>query len=340
MKNSSLIFSKGILNIPFLKQFLVDENIVPFSFFNNGSKINRVIGWGLKPTADRARKYAAKHHLPYIALEDGFLRSLGLGVNKYPTFSLVYDDLGIYYDTTKPSRLEMLILNFETNEKQLKEAENAKNLIVQYQLSKYNHALDFVHECSNHRHIVLVIDQTFGDMAVHYGQANEQDFQYMLQSAVDENPEVEIWVKTHPDVLSKKKQGYLTTIAQHQRVTLLAKDVNPMSLLAYADTVYCVTSQMGFEALLLNKKVVTFGVPWFAGWGLTDDRHPQVSTLIAQHRHRPRSLLTLFSAILIPIPINQVIFLMLSGIYIKQKYSINYYKEIFTAMVCLGGNRQ
>nr|WP_236757363.1 hypothetical protein [Actinobacillus seminis] len=268
------------------------------------------------------------------------MRSLGLGVNKYPTFSLVYDDLGIYYDTTKPSRLEMLILNFETNEKQLKEAENAKNLIVQYQLSKYNHALDFVHECSNHRHIVLVIDQTFGDMAVHYGQANEQDFQYMLQSAVDENPEVEIWVKTHPDVLSKKKQGYLTTIAQHQRVTLLAKDVNPMSLLAYADTVYCVTSQMGFEALLLNKKVVTFGVPWFAGWGLTDDRHPQVSTLIAQHRHRPRSLLTLFSAILIPIPINQVIFLMLSGIYIKQKYSINYYKEIFTAMVCLGGNRQ
>lgn len=159
------------------------------------------------------------------------MRSLGLGVNKYPTFSLVYDDLGIYYDTTKPSRLEMLILNFETNEKQLKEAENAKNLIVQYQLSKYNHALDFVHECSNHRHIVLVIDQTFGDMAVHYGQANEQDFQYILQSAVDENPEVEIWVKTHPDVLSKKKQGYLTTIAQHQRVTLLAKDVNPMSLL-------------------------------------------------------------------------------------------------------------
>ena len=38
-----------------------------------------VAGWGHKPTADKARDYAAKHNLPYIALEDGFLRSLDLG---------------------------------------------------------------------------------------------------------------------------------------------------------------------------------------------------------------------------------------------------------------------
>ena len=38
------------------------------------------------------------------------------------------------------------------------------------------------------------------------------------------------------------------------------------------DAVYVVTSTMGFEALLVGKPVTTFGVPWYAGWGVTDDR--------------------------------------------------------------------
>jgi capsular polysaccharide export protein len=29
---------------------------------------------------------------------------------------------------------------------------------------------------------------------------------------------------------------------------------------------------MGFEALLLGKECVCFGMPFYAGWGLTDDR--------------------------------------------------------------------
>jgi capsular polysaccharide export protein len=29
---------------------------------------------------------------------------------------------------------------------------------------------------------------------------------------------------------------------------------------------------MGFEALMCAKTVVCFGVPWYGGWGLTDDR--------------------------------------------------------------------
>ena len=29
---------------------------------------------------------------------------------------------------------------------------------------------------------------------------------------------------------------------------------------------------MGFEAILLGKKCVCFGMPFYAGWGITDDR--------------------------------------------------------------------
>lgn len=261
-------------------------------------QVDQVIGWGLRPSTVRARAYAQKHQLPYIALEDGFLRSLGLGVKGYPPFSLVYDDIGIYYDTTCPSRLEKLLLEKPLqDQEQIKLAERALSQILTYRLSKYNHALDFSEIPSAKEKIVLVIDQTFGDMAVKYGQASEVDFNKMLETAISENPEAQIWVKTHPDVLSGKKKGYLTDLPQYaENVRIITEDVNPASLIKWCEKVYCVTSQMGFEALLLGKKVVTFGIPWFAGWGVTDDRNSSIQVLVQQERRQARSLLQLFYA--------------------------------------------
>jgi capsule polysaccharide export protein KpsC/LpsZ len=51
-----------------------------------------------------------------------------------------------------------------------------------------------------------------------------------------------------------------------------------------------VTSQLGFEALMLGKKVTCFGVPFYAGWGLTDDRIP------APRRRAHRTVLEVFAA--------------------------------------------
>lgn len=295
MKKKSLIFSRGILAIPHLNSFLPEVEIQA-KHIHASQHADQIIGWGLRPSTKKARTYAQKHHLPYIALEDGFLRSLGLGVQDYPPFSMVYDDLGIYYATEKPSRLEQLILTNSADSELLQQAETALELIRRYQLSKYNHAPDFL-PMAKKKNIILVIDQTFGDMAVKYGQADEASFHTMLQSAVAENPAAEILVKTHPDVISGKKQGYLTALsAEFAQVRLLAEGVNPLSLLQQVDKVYCVTSQMGFEALLVNKPVVTFGVPWFSGWGLTDDRHANVVRLQQQNRRADRTLLQLFTA--------------------------------------------
>lgn len=299
-----LFFSKGILKIPHLPHFFPK---VPFTYvgikswrlcFLKKSSIDAVCGWGFRPTAKKAREYATKHQLPYIALEDGFLRSVGLGVEGYPPFSLVYDDVGIYYATMYPSRLENLILHFQADADWAQQAKKAIHAIVSLKLSKYNHAPEKIIDRSDtERSVVLVIDQTFGDMAVKYGQASEHEFNQMLQVAIDENPNAEIWVKTHPDVISGKKQGYLTKLPEYQdKVRLISENINPLSLCEQVDKVYCVTSQMGFEALMLGKIVVTFGVPWFAGWGLTDDRHPLVNTLIQAQRRQPRTLHQLFYA--------------------------------------------
>ncbi|HFC8517396.1 TPA: capsular polysaccharide biosynthesis protein [Neisseria weaveri] len=297
MKKSPKIFSNGIRNIPYLQEFLTECNLYP-----SANQINCVLGWGLRPTTHKARAYAKKHRLPFIALEDGFLRSIGLGVTGCPPLALVIDDSGIYYDTTRTSRLEQLVLAADSMPSEIiEDARKAIDLIVADKLSKYNHAPIFSDGLSvkrlSEKEVVLVIDQTFGDMAVQYGGADTDTFGRMFQTALSENPDAEIWVKTHPDVLSGKKRGYLTDLSNHaENVRLVAEDINPISLLEQADKVYCVTSQMGFEALLLGKPVVTFGLPWYAGWGVSDDRHSGVAGLTAQKRRAPRSLLQLFAA--------------------------------------------
>lgn len=293
----SLIFSRKLFRINYLYQFLSDSQLIRASFFrkNNYSKV-QVVGWGLRPYTRRARKFASKHNLPFVALEDGFLRSVGLGVEGYPPFAIVYDDIGIYYDTTRPSRLEHLILTNSLTTEQLEQAEDAMNKIREYRLSKYNQAPDFFNQQSQSP-IVLVVDQTFGDMAIKYGQAEEQTFKTMLDAAISENPNAEIWVKIHPDVLSGKKKGHFTSFSSYPKnVRFFTEDVNPISLLQVVEKVYCVTSQMGFEALMLGKTVITFGVPWYAGWGLTDDRHSAIAKLKSAQRRTKRNLLALFYA--------------------------------------------
>ena len=112
----------------------------------------------------------------------------------------------------------------------------------------------------------------------------------MLQAAILENPDSTIYVKTHPEVTSGVKGGYLSDVQPSEKVVLLCALVNPVELLRQMDKVYVVTSGMGFEALLLGKPVSCFGMPWYAGWGVTDDRQS------CARRTRQRSVDELFVA--------------------------------------------
>ena len=63
-----------------------------------------VAGWGHAPTADRARRLARQPGVPYIAFEDGPLRSVRPGPAQ-PPMSMVMDRGGIYYDADSGSDL-------------------------------------------------------------------------------------------------------------------------------------------------------------------------------------------------------------------------------------------
>ena len=262
--------NKNIYKIPFLSEFLGDDICLIYS--NND--ITGIIGWGHKHTAETARKYALDNNLKYISLEDGFLRSLDLSVNGANPLSLIVDYTGIYYDANEPSDLENLLNSSDwITEDLLSSARSAIKKIILNNLSKYNHAPILSKKLfTNDIHPrVLLIDQTFGDASVTLGMADKNSFYLMLDQALDLYPKDNIIIKSHPDVIANKKQGYLTDYALSKGVKIIADDYAPLSLLKEFDIVYTVTSQMGFEALMLGKNVHCFGMPFYAGWGLTID---------------------------------------------------------------------
>lgn len=267
--------SPGITKINALASFLPEyshfSRIRPLS-----SKPNAVIGWGLKSTSDGARNYAARHGLPYVALEDGFLRSLGLGVEGYQPHSMVVDYTGIYYDASRPSDLENWLNHATFDAEELAQATRCIEQLSRYRLSKYNHAPDCsfpvagtINAKTNN---VLVVDQTAGDASIHHGGADADSFQQMLACAINNHPDADIFIKVHPDVIAGKKQGHLADAHDHPRCHIISDNINPWALFDRVKTVYVVTSQLGFEALMAGKQVHCFGLPFYAGWGLTQDQ--------------------------------------------------------------------
>lgn len=266
------VFSKGILDIPCLTAFL-DAPVVPCSTWRVPSSVSAIAGWGRRPSTVSARRQALKRGLPFISLEDGFLRSFAAG-SAYPPLSMVVDHQGIYYDATRESDLEHMLESGEDLIGNQAEAITlARLLIKRNSLSKYN---DFPEASSTDavwgERTVLVVDQTRGDMSVELGLAGPQTFAAMLQAALTENPDCTVLVKTHPEVLQGRKRGYLSELESSGRVVVLRDKVSPHSLLQKVRRVYVVTSHLGFEALLAERPVTCFGMPWYAGWGATDDR--------------------------------------------------------------------
>jgi capsular polysaccharide export protein len=69
------------------------------------------------------------------------------------------------------------------------------------------------------------------------------------------------------------------------------------SLISMVDEVHVNTSLAGFEALLRRKPVTVYGVPFYAGWGLTADLGP-----VPDRRTARRSLDELVAATLLLYP--------------------------------------
>lgn len=271
--------------------------------------LTAVAGWGHKPTADHARAMAARHGLPYLAIEDGFLRSRRPGPAER-SLSYVLDAVGIYYEGRAPSTLERLVhARLADARRAACDAEAIVSAIRTLGISKYT---DFdaaarrrLLEAAECRQPVIVVDQTAGDAAVAGADATRATFRAMLIAAVEENPDRPVLLKRHPETRLGRRPGYLDAalvadaaaespaVAEAVaagRLGVLADAVSPATVAEAAARVYAVSSLLGFEALIAGAAVTVFGGSFYAGWGLTDDRGPPTG------RRRPVPLACLVAA--------------------------------------------
>ena len=224
-------------------------------------------------------KNALYNNKNIIFFEMGFINSIYTfeNIRKIKNYSkvisYVFDDLAPYYDARYKNRLEEMLndKNLKINKKEIERARININKIIKNKITKYNHQPIYKPKIGKNKNKVLIIDQAYGDMSIAKGLANEYTFKNMFETAIKENPNSDIIIKIHPDNLLNKGNCYYNEETQKENIYLMSEEINPISLLEIVDKVYVCTSQLGFEALMMGKEVHVFGMPFYAGYGLTID---------------------------------------------------------------------
>ena len=224
-------------------------------------------GSGLPPTA------LAKD-VRVVRMEDGFLRSVGLGADLVAPVSWVIDQRGIYYDATRPSDLECILQATAFTNELLQRAADLRRRIVESGLTKYNVGTGGWRCVLPGAQVILVPGQVETDASIQFGAPGISSNMGLLQAVRQANPNAYVVYKPHPDVvagLRAKGQGEDEALRWCNE---MVSDVAMSEMLAAVDEVHVLTSLAGFEALMRGKQVVCYGQPFYAGWGLTRDVLP------------------------------------------------------------------
>jgi len=225
--------------------------------------------WGRKSFPD-VEQYAHLYNIPIFRVEDGFIRSVSLGSDLTQAYSLVVDLRGIYFDPTQPSDLEHILQNHIFTETEILRARKIKEYLIEKKLSKYNVYDDTVLNFPSDKKIIVVPGQVEDDASIAYGAAGMTNLK-LLQQVRFNRPNAYIVYKPHPDVLSGNRVGQVDSDEALMYCDRIVTEVSIDSVLSCADEVHTMTSLVGFEALMRGIKVSTYGVPFYAGWGLSED---------------------------------------------------------------------
>jgi capsular polysaccharide export protein len=213
-----------------------------------------------------------------VRIEDGFIRSVGLGSDLIPPRSLVFDDCGIYFDATRASGLEGLLATGAFDAALCARAAALRATIVVHGLTKYNveNPAPPTWQAGG-RPVLLVPGQVETDASIVLGGGTVRTNHALLAAVRDARPDAFVVYKPHPDVMAGNRRGRLAAQAALAHADHVETRASIIACLARADEVHTMTSLSGFDALLRGLAVVTYGAPFYAGWGLTDDRatdHP------------------------------------------------------------------
>lgn len=236
------------------------------------------LAWGPE-LPERFDALAKARNIPVTFIEDGFLRSARPSASRTPPLSLALDSRALYFDCRHPSDLEVLLktYDFEADAVLMERARAGIALLIESGISKYNGARqrtaeEVYGEKTGRR--VLVVGQVEDDASIRYGCLSRMTNNDLVRLAASEQAGAQILYKPHPDVLSRARPERSDPAGVAHLCELVTESLPLAEALRTVDHVYTITSLAGFEALIRGIPVTTAGCPFYAGWGLTDDRQP------------------------------------------------------------------
>ncbi|TCM20748.1 capsular polysaccharide export protein [Novosphingobium sp. PhB165] len=264
---------------------------------NGPSAGNEVLAWIARSDAKALAALKAEG-VTIGEIEDGMIRSTGLGANCVPPLSIVVDVQGPHFDPAQASSLETILQSAEIDAKTLARAATLRERLVRAGISKYgqDQTLAAVPEREVGRRVVLVTGQVEDDRSVLCGGAGLGNLE-LLRRARAQEPRARIIFKPHPDVEAGHRKGHVPDAQMLELADEIDRSSSIAALLDRVDAVHVLTSLAGFEALMRGREVVTHGVPFYAGWGLTRDLGP-----VPARRTRRRTLDELVAATLLLYP--------------------------------------
>ena len=254
--------------------------------------------WASGPHGAARCEAAWLQRVRLLQVEDGFLRSVGLGADLVRPLSWVFDRRGIHYDPTRPSDLEHLLEHEAFDAALLQRAARLRERLVALRLGKYNlggRAWQ-PRAAAAGRRIVLVPGQVETDAAFVCQPGPVRSNLQLLQAVRAIEPHAWVLYKPHPDVAAGLRQAGAREHEASNWCDEVLTEIDTPRLLETVDAVHVLSTLTGFEALLRGREVVCHGLPFYAGWGLTVDRQ------VCPRRTRHLSLDALVAGALVRYP--------------------------------------
>jgi capsular polysaccharide export protein len=227
----------------------------------------KLLLWGRSATSDGLP-------VPVVRVEDGFLRSSGLGAKFHRPLSWVTDELGIYFDPRTPSRLEKLLQTGDYTAGEMADAEELLQFLREHRLTKYNvggNDIGWSRDLAGGRKVILVPGQVEADASIRCGSPDLRSNGDLLREVRLAEPSAFLIFKAHPDLVAAARHGSVLPLGVDKLADLTVTHGNVLDWLDLCDEVHTMTSTLGFEAILRGVSVVTYGAPFYAGWGQTRD---------------------------------------------------------------------
>lgn len=254
---------------PYVRLCFPDSRVAFVSRLNQVPEDGWLAVWGMTDVST-----GLPRGVRVLRLEDGFVRSVGLGADLIRPLSWVVDTHGIYYDATHPSDLETLLATCAFDSATLARARVLRERIVAARLTKYNVGHRAWQPPADARRRILVPGQVESDASLAFGAPGLRRNMDLLRAVREANPDAYLIYKPHPDVVARLRAAGEDEQHALRWCDEVVADVPMGHLLDAVDEVHVLTSLTGFEALLRGKPVSCHGQPFYAGWGLTTDSMP------------------------------------------------------------------